>query len=206
MNVTVFVVAHWSLGRQAPPPPHSLLVRMKLPGVSFLPLRWGFVSIFIRSFRFGTLYLRASLLPATSALVYELDMTFRRLKKVNSSGPETGPACQDSDIYFLSSKSDSCRTADLQSNCSEVYSYKTLAYSGGTLPRNFKKVTTHFQNLFPLYRKSWILIGSLISLQMFSVSALVKLKYTHFLQNIQSLPLLIVGPCLFLKMVVLKHD
>lgn len=27
-----------------------------------------------------------------------------------------------------------------QSNSSEVYNYKTLAYSGGTLPRNFKKV------------------------------------------------------------------
>eukprot|EP00066_Takifugu_rubripes_P001985 XP_003963572.1 PREDICTED: general receptor for phosphoinositides 1-associated scaffold protein [Takifugu rubripes] len=64
-------------------------------------------------------------------------MTFRRLKKVNSSGPETGPACQD--IYFPSSKSDSCRTADFQSSCSEVYSYRTLAYSGGTLPRNIKK-------------------------------------------------------------------
>ncbi|XP_008291857.1 general receptor for phosphoinositides 1-associated scaffold protein [Stegastes partitus] len=66
-------------------------------------------------------------------------MTFRRLKKVNSSGPESGPAPQDSDIYFPSSKSDSCRTVDLPSNSSEVYNYKTLAYSGGTLPRNFKK-------------------------------------------------------------------
>ncbi|XP_028266759.1 general receptor for phosphoinositides 1-associated scaffold protein [Parambassis ranga] len=66
-------------------------------------------------------------------------MTFRRLKKVNSSGPETGPASQDHDIYFPSSKSDSCRTAHLPANSSEVYNYKTLAYSGGTLPRNFKK-------------------------------------------------------------------
>ncbi|XP_068453992.1 general receptor for phosphoinositides 1-associated scaffold protein [Clinocottus analis] len=67
-------------------------------------------------------------------------MTFRRLKKVNSSGPETGgPAAQDNDIYFPSSKSDSCRTVDLPRNSSEVYNYKTLAYSGGTLPRNFKK-------------------------------------------------------------------
>ncbi|XP_019960256.1 general receptor for phosphoinositides 1-associated scaffold protein [Paralichthys olivaceus] len=70
-------------------------------------------------------------------------MTFRRLKKVNSSGPESGPesgpAAQDHDIYFPSSKSDSCRTAEVQSGSSEVYSYKTLAYSGGTLPRNFKK-------------------------------------------------------------------
>uniref|UniRef100_UPI0037E76FEF general receptor for phosphoinositides 1-associated scaffold protein n=1 Tax=Semicossyphus pulcher TaxID=241346 RepID=UPI0037E76FEF len=67
-------------------------------------------------------------------------MTFRRLKKVNSSGPDTtGPASQDNDIYFPSSKSDSCRTKDLPTNSSEVYNYKTLAYSGGTLPRNFKK-------------------------------------------------------------------
>ncbi|XP_072223502.1 general receptor for phosphoinositides 1-associated scaffold protein [Leuresthes tenuis] len=65
-------------------------------------------------------------------------MTFRRLKKVNSSGPASGTASQD-DIYFPSSKSDSCRTVDLPTNSSEVYNYKTLAYSGGTLPRNFKK-------------------------------------------------------------------
>lgn len=73
-------------------------------------------------------------------LVCELNMTFRRLKKVNSSGPESGPTSQDNDIYFPSSKSDSCRTVDLPTNSSEVYSYRTLAYSGGTLPRNFKKV------------------------------------------------------------------
>ncbi|XP_013871692.1 general receptor for phosphoinositides 1-associated scaffold protein [Austrofundulus limnaeus] len=68
-------------------------------------------------------------------------MTFRRLKKVNSSGPEAGPAgpaSQDNDIYFPSSKSDSCRL-EVPANSSEVYNYKTLAYSGGTLPRNFKK-------------------------------------------------------------------
>ncbi|KAM9855866.1 general receptor for phosphoinositides 1-associated scaffold protein [Aulostomus maculatus] len=66
-------------------------------------------------------------------------MTFRRLKKVNSSGPEGGPASPDNDIYFPSSKSESCRTMHLPTNSSEVYNYKTLAYSGGTLPRNFKK-------------------------------------------------------------------
>ncbi|KAK5864219.1 hypothetical protein PBY51_001179 [Eleginops maclovinus] len=64
-------------------------------------------------------------------------MTFRRLKKVNSSGPVS----QDNDIYFLSSKSDSCRTQE--TNCSEVYNYKSLtkslAYSGGTLPRSYMK-------------------------------------------------------------------
>ncbi|XP_029911361.1 general receptor for phosphoinositides 1-associated scaffold protein [Myripristis murdjan] len=66
-------------------------------------------------------------------------MTFRRFKKVNSSDPESGPSSQENDIYFPSSKSDSCRTVDLPSNSSEVYNYKTLAYSGGTLPRNYKK-------------------------------------------------------------------
>ncbi|XP_037335376.1 general receptor for phosphoinositides 1-associated scaffold protein [Pungitius pungitius] len=66
-------------------------------------------------------------------------MTFRRLKKVNSSEPESGTASQDSDIYFPSSKSDSCGTVVLPTNSSEVYNHKTLAYSGGTLPRNFKK-------------------------------------------------------------------
>lgn len=70
-------------------------------------------------------------------------MTFRRLKKVNSNGPDSGPASQD-DIYFPSSKSDSCRTMDTPSNSSEVYNYKTLAYSGGTLPRNYKKVLLLF--------------------------------------------------------------
>lgn len=58
---------------------------------------------------------------------------------MNNGGPHNGPAAHD-DIYFPSSKSDSCRTVDLPTNVSEVYNYKTLAYSGGTLPRNFKKV------------------------------------------------------------------
>uniref|UniRef100_H3D4P8 Trafficking regulator and scaffold protein tamalin n=1 Tax=Tetraodon nigroviridis TaxID=99883 RepID=H3D4P8_TETNG len=66
------------------------------------------------------------------------DMTFRRLKKVNSSGPESG-ASRDSDIYFPSSRSDSCRSEELRSCSPEVYSYRTLAYSGGTLPRNLRK-------------------------------------------------------------------
>ncbi|CAL1606455.1 unnamed protein product [Knipowitschia caucasica] len=64
-------------------------------------------------------------------------MTFRRLKKVNSN---SGGNSQENDIYFPSSKSDSCRTSlDLQAKPTDVYNYKTLAYSGGTLPRNFKK-------------------------------------------------------------------
>ncbi|KAF7669040.1 hypothetical protein LDENG_00254590 [Lucifuga dentata] len=66
-------------------------------------------------------------------------MTFRRLKKVNSSGPDSGATSPENDIYFPSSKSDSCRTVELPTNASEVYNYKTLAYSGGTLPRNLKK-------------------------------------------------------------------
>lgn len=80
-------------------------------------------------------------LPRTaSPRCLAFDMTFRRLKKVNSSGPDAGAASQDGDIYFPSSKSDSCRTAGFPTNSSEVYNYRTLAYSGGTLPRNFKKV------------------------------------------------------------------
>lgn len=77
-------------------------------------------------------------------------MTFRRLKKVNSSGPESGPASSqdNNDIYFPSSKSDSCRTAELPSGSSDVYNYRTLAYSGGTLPRNFKKVQQGFISSF----------------------------------------------------------
>ncbi|KAM9344472.1 general receptor for phosphoinositides 1-associated scaffold protein [Pholidichthys leucotaenia] len=67
-------------------------------------------------------------------------MTFRRLKKVNSSAPENRATSRDSDIYFPSSKSDSCGSApDLEKKSSEVYNYRTLAFSGGTLPRNFKK-------------------------------------------------------------------
>lgn len=69
-------------------------------------------------------------------------MTFRRLKKVNSSGPDSGAASQDNGIYFPSSKSDSCRGEDFHRNSSDVYNYRTLAYSGGTLPRNYKKVNT----------------------------------------------------------------
>ncbi|KAF4077929.1 hypothetical protein AMELA_G00193720 [Ameiurus melas] len=58
------------------------------------------------------------------------NMTFRRVK---DSGTGSG------DIYFSSSKSDSCRSMDVPSGSSDVYDYKTLAYSGGTLPRNYKK-------------------------------------------------------------------
>ncbi|XP_065141500.1 general receptor for phosphoinositides 1-associated scaffold protein [Paramisgurnus dabryanus] len=62
------------------------------------------------------------------------NMTFRRVKKLNSSEPDSG------EIYFSSSKSDSFGTVNTgPSNSGEVYNYKTLAYSGGTLPRNFKK-------------------------------------------------------------------
>ncbi|XP_016085439.1 general receptor for phosphoinositides 1-associated scaffold protein-like [Sinocyclocheilus grahami] len=69
------------------------------------------------------------------------NMTFRRVKKLNSNEPDSGSLCHDSgEVYFTSSKSDSCGTVDRgPSNSTEVYNYKTLAYSGGTLPRNFKK-------------------------------------------------------------------
>lgn len=80
----------------------------------------------------GQLSVRRAAFPTT--------MTFRRLKKVNSSAPEAGPAPQDHDIYFSSSKSDSCKLEGPASS-SEVYNYRTLAYSGGTLPRTYKKVT-----------------------------------------------------------------
>ncbi|KAJ8016862.1 hypothetical protein DPEC_G00011750 [Dallia pectoralis] len=66
------------------------------------------------------------------------NMTLRRLKPMNSSDPSVRLSSKD-DIYFPSSKSDSCKTMDLPSKSSEVYNYKTLAYSGGTLPRNFRK-------------------------------------------------------------------
>lgn len=77
---------------------------------------------------------------STTGRLWGPNMTFRRLKKVNSSGPESGAPAQDSDIYFPSSKSDSYRSMDLPTNSSDVYNYKTLAYSGGTLPRTLKKV------------------------------------------------------------------
>ncbi|XP_052397694.1 general receptor for phosphoinositides 1-associated scaffold protein [Carassius gibelio] len=69
------------------------------------------------------------------------NMTLRRVKKLNSKEPDSGSLCHDSgEIYLTSSKSDSCGTVDRgPSNSTEVYNYKTLAYSGGTLPRNFKK-------------------------------------------------------------------
>ncbi|XP_061541754.1 general receptor for phosphoinositides 1-associated scaffold protein [Phycodurus eques] len=70
-------------------------------------------------------------------------MTFRRLKTVDSSGADSAASAAppDSDVYFPSSQSDSCgrRTAPLKHDSSEVYNYKTLAYSGGTLPRNVRK-------------------------------------------------------------------
>ncbi|XP_053705662.1 general receptor for phosphoinositides 1-associated scaffold protein [Synchiropus splendidus] len=51
-------------------------------------------------------------------------MTLRRLRKVNSSSGGT------EDVYFPSSRSDSS---------AEVYNYRTLAFSGGTLPRSCRK-------------------------------------------------------------------
>lgn len=77
------------------------------------------------------------------------NMTFRRVK---DSGTGSG------DIYFSSSKSDSYRSMDLPSGSSDVYNYKSLAYSGGTLPRNFKKVT---EELFFFKWLLWWLFGQL---------------------------------------------
>ncbi|XP_077573087.1 general receptor for phosphoinositides 1-associated scaffold protein isoform X1 [Stigmatopora nigra] len=69
-------------------------------------------------------------------------MTFRRLKMVDSNGTNrTAAPSPDNGVYFPSSQSDSCRrTAPLNNDATEVYNYKTLAYSGGTLPRNLRKV------------------------------------------------------------------
>ncbi|XP_028850704.1 general receptor for phosphoinositides 1-associated scaffold protein [Denticeps clupeoides] len=61
------------------------------------------------------------------------NMTFRKLKTLNSSDADGS-----GDIYFSSSASDSWRAGDLH-NSTEVCNYRTLAYSGGTLPRNYKK-------------------------------------------------------------------
>ncbi|XP_062871308.1 general receptor for phosphoinositides 1-associated scaffold protein [Trichomycterus rosablanca] len=68
------------------------------------------------------------------------NMTLRRVKKLGLNEAGDGGSCRGSgDIYFSSSKSDSCKNMDLPSGSSDIYNYKTLAYSGGTLPRNFKK-------------------------------------------------------------------
>nr|XP_015199817.1 PREDICTED: general receptor for phosphoinositides 1-associated scaffold protein [Lepisosteus oculatus] len=67
------------------------------------------------------------------------NMTFRRLKKVNSSDPGRLPSHHDSGDVYQSSASDTYGTVEKCKNASDVYNYKTLAYSGGTLPRNFKK-------------------------------------------------------------------
>ncbi|ROL47017.1 hypothetical protein DPX16_20669 [Anabarilius grahami] len=90
-------------------------------------------------------------------------MTFRRVKKLNSNEPDSGSLCHDSgDIYFTSSKSDSCGTEDRGlSNSTEVYNYKTLAYSGGTLPRNFKKrdINLLLTTLYSALAKAVALLG-----------------------------------------------
>ncbi|XP_066529486.1 general receptor for phosphoinositides 1-associated scaffold protein [Hoplias malabaricus] len=64
------------------------------------------------------------------------NMTLRRVKKLNSSEPQSQGS---GEIYFSSSQSDSCRSTQRSSAPSLIYNYKTLAYSGGTLPRNFNK-------------------------------------------------------------------
>lgn len=144
-NVTALFSADWFLGNR-PRPLKELQAPRPRPRVSLsLPPRWGFVSICL------------SLVPRTLySPLPDLDMTFRRLKKVDSSGPEVGPCSRDAEVYFPSSSSDGCRTGELQSIGSGVYSHKTLAYSGGTLPRNFKKVRRRFQNLLSLCCTCWL--------------------------------------------------
>lgn len=111
--------------------------------------------------------------PHRVASLSGFDMTFRRLKKVNSSGPGSGPASQDGDIYFPSSKSDSCTTAGFPTNSSEVYNYRTLAYSGGTLPRNFKKVKVnakrHIEFIFKVLISFLLLKSSFPTLRVLSI-------------------------------------
>ncbi|XP_029102278.1 general receptor for phosphoinositides 1-associated scaffold protein [Scleropages formosus] len=68
------------------------------------------------------------------------NMTFRRAKKGSPPESACGTSCSDSgDIYFPSSKSDSAvADAPAAAGC-ELYTYRSLAYSGGTLPRNHRK-------------------------------------------------------------------
>ncbi|XP_048872091.1 general receptor for phosphoinositides 1-associated scaffold protein isoform X1 [Brienomyrus brachyistius] len=71
------------------------------------------------------------------------NMTFRKLKKFSSNDTDCGTARSDSgEIYFSSSKSDSL-VMDRPTSSSDIYNYKTLAYSGGTLPRNYRKGAQH---------------------------------------------------------------
>ncbi|XP_036388113.1 general receptor for phosphoinositides 1-associated scaffold protein-like [Megalops cyprinoides] len=64
------------------------------------------------------------------------NMTFRRLKKHNSN--RTAPP-DSAEMHFPPSRTDNCKTLVSLKNSSDVYNYKTLAYSGETLPRHHRK-------------------------------------------------------------------
>ncbi len=67
--------------------------------------------------------------------------TFRRIMKLTQTSRTAGRCVMTVGDRLYVLQSDSCGTVDRgPSNSTEVYNYKTLAYSGGTLPRNFKKV------------------------------------------------------------------
>ncbi|MGH0185954.1 UNVERIFIED_CONTAM: hypothetical protein FKN15_019955 [Acipenser sinensis] len=71
-------------------------------------------------------------------------MTLRRLKQLSRKEDEWGSAT-DRDVYSAGKNeiyqpaSETYKTLDSYKNTSDVYNYKTLAYSGGTLPRNHRK-------------------------------------------------------------------
>ncbi|XP_034769713.2 general receptor for phosphoinositides 1-associated scaffold protein-like [Acipenser ruthenus] len=72
------------------------------------------------------------------------NMTLRRLKQLSRKEEEWGSAT-DRDVYSAGKNeiyqpaSETFKTLDSYKNTSDVYNYKTLAYSGGTLPRNHRK-------------------------------------------------------------------
>ncbi|KAJ8358665.1 hypothetical protein SKAU_G00151900 [Synaphobranchus kaupii] len=73
--------------------------------------------------------------------------SFWRLEKRSSSKPDHGTSFPNSaETHFPTSKSDNCKAMVSMNNSLDVYNYKTLAYSGGTLPRNRIK----YLNVFPV--------------------------------------------------------
>lgn len=75
------------------------------------------------------------------------NMSFWRLEKRSSSKPDHGTSCPSSaETHFPTSKSDNYKAMVSMNNSLDVYNYKTLAYSGGTLPRNRRKVGSQMWN------------------------------------------------------------
>ncbi|KAJ8412233.1 hypothetical protein AAFF_G00145000 [Aldrovandia affinis] len=67
------------------------------------------------------------------------NMSFWRLEKWSSNRPEHRTPCPGSAAMHLpSSKSDNSKNMVSTNSSLDVYNYKTLAYSGGTLPRNHR--------------------------------------------------------------------